>query len=189
MKIYIIDSSKEKLSYLESYFNGCEEVQCVCEDLHAFLSNNLVECVVSPANSFGIMDGGYDLAITEYFGDQLQERVQDFILNNFYGEQPVGTSFIIDAGKDNRTLIHTPTMRTPQKIKDPLVVYQCMRSTLMCALRNNVQSILIPMFGGGCGGVHPEVISEMMWRAYCQISNPPERIDWKYVEQHEIPYN
>ncbi|ECE9311446.1 phage tail protein, partial [Salmonella enterica subsp. enterica serovar Napoli] len=32
--------------------------------------------MVSTANSFGLMDGGVDAAITAYFGPQLQERVQ-----------------------------------------------------------------------------------------------------------------
>ena len=30
-----------------------------------------VECVLSLANSYGLMDGGYDLAITDYFGWKL----------------------------------------------------------------------------------------------------------------------
>ena len=41
-----------------------------------------VECVVSPANSYGFMDGGYDLAITNYFGEALMEKVQRLIIKN-----------------------------------------------------------------------------------------------------------
>ena len=145
-----------------------------------------VQCVVSPANAFGLMDGGYDLAITEWFGNQLQERVQQYIIHHFYGEQPVGTSFLIDAGKDGQSLIHTPTMRTPQQILDPQVIYQCMRTTLMCAAEHNIESIVIPMFGGLTGGVRPQLVADMMWRAYQQLKNPPERIDWNYVEEVEI---
>lgn len=33
-----------------------------------FMDTYDVECVVSPANSFGLMDGGYDLTITMWFG-------------------------------------------------------------------------------------------------------------------------
>src|SRR5690606_12862050 len=69
------------------------------------------ECLASPANSFGLMDGGMDQAITDYFGDQLQQRVQQYIIDEYYGEQPIGTSFIIGT-KDERIpyLAHTPTM-------------------------------------------------------------------------------
>ena len=52
------------------------------------------DCMVSAANSFGLMDGGVDLAITNYFGGSLQSRVQQVILEHYNGEQPVGTSFI-----------------------------------------------------------------------------------------------
>ena len=186
MKIYIIDNDFDKLKYAQLYFHGYEDVECVCSELADFLNSNPVECVVSPANAYGLMDGGYDLAITEYFGDQLQKRVQQHIIDHYYGEQPIGTSFIIDSGIPGRTVIHTPTMRTPQEIKDPLVVYQCMRTTLICALQNNVQSILIPLFGGGCGDVQPKLLAELMWKAYLQIQKPPKEITWRYANQNEI---
>ena len=186
MKIYIINRGEVQLRYVKLYFHGEPNVECVAAEFDEFLRSNPVQCIVSPANAFGLMDGGYDLAITHYFGDQLQKRVQQHIIEHYYGEQPVGSSFMIDTGKEGRNLIHTPTMRTPQPIKDPLVIYQCMRTTLMCAYENNVDSILIPLFGGGCGEVHPKLIAEMMWKAYDQIHNPPKRLDWDYVEEHEI---
>ena len=46
------------------------------------------DCLVSPANSFGLMDGGMDAAITRFFGDGLQQRVQQRILAEYLGEQP-----------------------------------------------------------------------------------------------------
>lgn len=186
MKIYIINRGEVQLRYVKLYFHGESNVECVAAEFDEFLRSNPVQCIVSPANAFGLMDGGYDLAITHYFGNQLQKRVQQHIIDHYYGEQPVGTSFMIDAGKEGRKLIHTPTMRTPQPIKDPLVIYQCMRTTLMCAYENNLDSLLIPLFGGGCGEVQPKIIAEMMWKAYDQIHNPPKKLDWDYVEEHEI---
>lgn len=185
MKIVFIDKGELKLRYLRAYFTGVPEVEFVAGDLETFLRTNPVQCIVSPANAYGLMDGGYDLAITNYFGDQLPQRVQQHIIDHYYGEQPVGTSFLIDAGRDGRSLIHTPTMRTPQRIRDPLVIYQCMRATLMCAMEHNVESILIPMFGGGCGDVHPKLIAEMMWRAYDQLQNPPKKLSWDYALSRE----
>ena len=96
-------------------------------------------------------------------------------------------SFIIDAGKDGRTLIHTPSMRSPQTIREPLIIYQCVRTSLMCALQNNVKSILIPMFGAGTGGVDFGLVADLTFRAYEQIMNPPTEIDWDYVDKNYIP--
>ena len=187
-KIYLLERNPQKCGFLAPYFDDATEVEIVCDDFQHFMQTHQVQCVVSLANAFGLMDGGYDLAITEWFGNQLQERVQRYIINHFYGEQPVGTSFLIDAGKDGQALIHTPTMRTPQRILDPRVIYQCMRTTLMCAAEHGINNMVIPMFGGATGEVRPQLAAEMMWKAYQQLKNTPERIDWDYVETVEIVF-
>lgn len=67
------------------------------------------DCMVSPANAFGLMDGGIAAAITAFFGSQLQRRVQAHILKHYLGEQPVGTSFIIETTHPQHPfLAHTP---------------------------------------------------------------------------------
>ena len=189
MRIYVIDKSESKIRCVQQYFQGVPEVECVAEELDVFLRSNSVQCIVSPGNSYGLMDGGYDLAITRYFGDQLQQRVQRHIIDHYYGEQPVGTSFIIDAGRNGQKLIHTPTMRTPYFIREPLFIYQCMRTTLICAMENNVESILLPLFGGGCGQVHPERVAVMMRKAYDQLQDLPKKLDWRYAEKHDIVFD
>ena len=56
----------------------------------------------------------------------------------------------------------------------------------MCAIENNVRSILLPLFGGGCGGISPQVIGDMMSRVYKQLIDVPKELNWRYVEKHEI---
>ena len=143
-----------------------------------FMEDHQVDCVVSPGNSYGLMDGGYDLAISEWFDWKQQDIVQRYILDHFYGEQPVATSFIVDIEATGIKLIHTPTMRKPGPIVDENVVYQCMRTTLITAHKNKVASIVIPAFGGQCGNVKPQVLCNLMYNAYLQIKNPPEEISW-----------
>lgn len=128
------------------------------------------------------VDGGrLCAAITAWFGEQLPKRVQRYILENYYGEQPVGTSFLIDARRDGQKLIHTPTMRVPSKILDPAVVYQSMRTTLMTALGAGVRSLVIPVFGGRTGRVPDELAAKMMWLGYHQIMRPNRTIDRETV--------
>lgn len=180
MKIYILEIDKVKANVFKNVFKN-EDVEVVCDDFTSFMKKNKVECIVSPANAYGLMDGGYDLAITNWFGEQLQKRVQKYILDNFYGEQPVGSSFIIDAGKDNQKLIHTPTMRVPSKIIDTSIIYQCMRTTLITAIKSNVKSIVVPVFGGLTGGVDSLTATKLMWLGYKQVTNPNKTIDWDVV--------
>ena len=120
----------------EDTFRGYRGIAVHCCDFKAFVEQQPeIDAVVSPANSYGLMDGNYDLAITDKYGPELAERVRTVIMERFYGEQPVGTSFSVPIpGHEDILLIHTPTMRVPTPIVDPLVVYQCMRTTLMEAM-------------------------------------------------------
>lgn len=185
MEIYLIERDFNKFKYLQLYFKD-ENVILVNESFEKFIKNTRVQCVVSPANSFGLMDGGYDLALTKWYGKELQERVQKYIIENYYGEQPVGSSFIIETRKDNQYLIHTPTMRTPEKIVDTRVIYQCMRTTLMVAKENDIKSVLIPMFGGLTGCVRPQVVAEMMYLGYRQIMGNHKEISWDIIEELKL---
>ena len=51
--------------------------------------------MVSPANSFGIMDGGLDLAIRDTLGLVVQHRVQRTIVDRHHGELPIGCAEIV----------------------------------------------------------------------------------------------
>jgi O-acetyl-ADP-ribose deacetylase (regulator of RNase III) len=187
MKIYLLSINKGIVKCWEEFFHNEPNVSVVCSDFAEFMRTTHVDCVVSPANSFGLMDGGYDAAITKWFGEQLQQRVQQYIIDKLHGEQITGTSFIIDSGKGNQYIIHTPSMRTPQKIREPLIIYNCMRSCLITAHENNIKSIVIPAFGALTGGVPANIVAELMYKAYMQIKTPPpQSISWDYVNENKL---
>ena len=56
MKIYIINRGEVQLRYTKLYFHGEANVECVAAEFDEFLRSNPVQCIVSPANSFGLMD-------------------------------------------------------------------------------------------------------------------------------------
>ena len=172
MTIYLLSRDLEMFLEWKQHFEECPDVDVVMDDFAHFMDNHKVQCLVSPANSYGCMDGGYDAAIIDYLGPALEKEVQKYIKENFYGEQPVGTSFLIDIPGSEQKLIHTPTMRLPSKIKEPEIVYQCMRTTLMEAIKNKVESIVIPAFGGATGMIPYSTIAKLMKKGYDQIKNP-----------------
>lgn len=196
MKIYLLDINKEMTDAWSKYFEETG-VEIVNEDFATFIKNHPdIEAIVSPANSFGLMDGGYDKAITNYYGPQLMEHVKYKIIHEFGGEQPVGTSISVpivnrfytkrleDEDREiicNPILIHTPTMRTPEEITDYRIVYQCMRTTILEAINQGVESIVIPAFGGCTGKVPPNIIAKMMFLAYNQLCHPPKELTWGYA--------
>ena len=60
-------------------------------------------------------------------------------------------------------------MRLPSPIKDPFIIYQCMRTTMMMAINNRIKSIVIPAFGGATGRLEPRVIAKYMRLGYEQV--------------------
>lgn len=199
MKIYLLSINKSSTDAWEKYFRQfptSDDIEIVNDDFANFMDTHPdIEAIVSPANAFGLMDGGYDLAITNYFGDGLMKDVQDTIINEWYGEQPVGTSITVPIkNRIIRTqsgatkcalLIHTPTMRTPERITDSRIIYQCMRTTLIEALKQKVESIVIPAFGGQCGKVSSNTVAKMMFLAYKQICYHPNELNWEYARHIE----
>src|ERR1700722_17603189 len=102
-------------------FTGLPGVRIVrgrFEDLEAH------DCFVTAGNAFGLMTAGIDAAVVRYFGEDLMHRVQQRILDQFFGEQPVGTAFILSTDHpDVPFLAHSPTMRVPGSIEGTDKVY------------------------------------------------------------------
>ncbi len=185
MKIILLDNKSPMCLAWKKYFKDIPNVKVVNEDIEYYDLSN-IDCLVSPANSYGLMDGGYDLALTRMFGNDLQHAVQNYIIDNLYGEQQVGSSIIVDIPNTNKKLIHTPTMRIPSPIVDSEIIYTSMRSTLMCALNNNIKTIIIPAFGGATGMVPFNTIAREMYKAYIQIFNITINVhSWRDVEKRD----
>ncbi len=184
MKIYIVTIDSYAYTVFKTMFLMYKNVEVVKEDFVSFMNKYPnVECIVSPANAYGHMDGGYDAAISDYLGWDFQNKVQQYIKDHYYGEQIVGTSFIIEAPY-NKKLIHTPTMIVPEIIKDKRVVYLSMRSSLICALQNNINSLVLPPFGAGTGEVKIEDAAKMMIAGYKQILDA-ENLNYTYFDERK----
>jgi O-acetyl-ADP-ribose deacetylase (regulator of RNase III) len=91
-----------------------------------------VDAVVSPANSFGFMDGGIDLLYSHRFGWHLQERLQKLIREKYHGELLIGQAEIVET--DNPQIpfvISAPTMRVPMILKDSVNPYLAARAVFL----------------------------------------------------------
>ena len=169
MKIYLLDNNPLVTAAWAQYFGSEPEFSVMTDDFKHFMDNNKVECVVSPGNSKGIMRGGYDFAISEYFGWELTDRVQEHIVKHYKGLQKPGTAFIIAIPNSKIKLIHCPTMVKPSVIKNPKVVKDCTIATLQLAKKHKINSIVIPAFGGFTGKVNPNDLAKLMYEGYQQI--------------------
>lgn len=171
-KIFLLDINRAMINCWNEAFVNCGDVYVVNKDFKTFISkNDEVDGIVSPGNSFGLMDGGYDKAISEYFGDALYEAVQNKIMECFWGEQPVGSCLSLQIPNTKKILLHTSTMRTPEVIIDPRIIYSCMRTTLVETEKNSIKQVVVPAFGGMTGRVPRKIIAQMMREAYDDVNN------------------
>ena len=142
-----------------------------------------VECdaVVSPANSFGFMEGGVDAAYVERFGVRIAMRVREQILEHYGGELLGGEAGIVETGDRNVPfLICAPTMRVPMRISDTVNPYLAARAVFRLvehghflgapfpgvAVNDLVRVVAMPGLGTGTGGVAAEACANQVRAAY-----------------------
>jgi O-acetyl-ADP-ribose deacetylase (regulator of RNase III) len=135
------------------------------------------DAVVSPANSFGFMDGGIDMVYSQYFGWQVQERLQNLIRSVHKGELLVGAAEIVET--DNLRipyLIAAPTMRVPMILGNTINPYLAARAALLLikhgtfatgglkgkAVSSFVDSVAFPGLGTGVGRVGPNTCARQV---------------------------
>ncbi|WP_375562327.1 macro domain-containing protein [Bernardetia sp. OM2101] len=190
-KLILIDPNPVLCNEWKKPFKNYKEVEIVngyFEELEEF------DCMVSAANSFGLMDGGVDYAIIKYFGADLEKRVQQKIIEKYRGEQPVGTSMIVETKHNKHPFIaHTPTMRVPLTISRTDNVYKAMFALLLSVHYHNneaknqikINTVACCGLGTATGRVSEDEAARQMQLAYKNFKNPPSRIDWNYASQRQ----
>jgi O-acetyl-ADP-ribose deacetylase (regulator of RNase III) len=189
LKLILVDPKQALCDALRERFNGLPNVEVINGKFEHLA---IYDCMVSAANSFGLMDGGVDAAITQFFGYELQARVQKRIVDEFLGEQPVGTSIIVETDHPKHPFIaHTPTMRVPMDIAHTDHVYLAMWAMLLAVRQHNFKSdkkinmIACPGLGTATGHVPYRQAARQMALAYEHFLNPPSNLDWRFADKRQ----
>jgi O-acetyl-ADP-ribose deacetylase (regulator of RNase III) len=193
MKLVVVDRGKEFCDVAQWQFRSHPEVQIVCgrfEDLPSF------DCVVTAGNSFGLMDAGMDLAVVRFFGRHVMDRIQKQILDDYLGEQPVGTCIIVPTDHPTHPFVaHAPTMRVPMNIQGSDHVYLAMWAALTAVHRYNLSAtrkidcLACPGLGTGTGGMDSLEAALQLCLAYEHFLKPPQFINPSVAQQrHERIY-
>jgi O-acetyl-ADP-ribose deacetylase (regulator of RNase III) len=150
------------------------------------------DCFVTAGNAFGLMTAGIDAAVVRRFGEGLMQRVQHRILDEFFGEQPVGTAFVIPTDDQSLPfLAHAPTMRVPGSINGTDQVYAATWAALLAIQAHNraagqrIEVVTFPAMGTGFGGVPFGEAARQMAVAYRHFLEPPHRLDWDFVAERQ----
>jgi O-acetyl-ADP-ribose deacetylase (regulator of RNase III) len=166
MALKIILSAVEK-ELFDAWKTFCEDLPNV-EIYHGSILDLSVDAVVSPANSYGFMDGGIDLLYSHRFGWHVQERLQKIIKQKHHGELLIGQAEIIETDVDQIPfVIASPTMRVPMILKDTVNPYLAARAVFLLIehgtffdgnykgepIKDFVQSVAFPGLATGIGRV------------------------------------
>lgn len=146
------------------------------ETYHGPITDLVVDAVVSPANSFGFMDGGVDRHYTFFFGDALQRELQRQIADSRMGELLVGQSMLISTRHEKIPfLISAPTMRVPMRIHDPYDIVLASKAAVIEATNHEFESVAFPGMGTGVGGLSPLVAVNAFHTGVLEVTNPREQ--------------
>ena len=187
-KITLIDSNSSLCEAWRNAFSDYPEVDVLAGDYF----QRDADAIVSPANSFGFMDGGLDLAIKEELGHKVEEDIQKVIVDKYHGEMPVGCAEIIETTNNRwKHMIAAPTMRVPEHIGFTLNPYIAFRAILIAINTHNKDDTKTPIktliccgLGTGVGSVTPTRCAGHMRAAYKMI-NEPAKIS-SYNQTHKI---
>ena len=172
IKLILVDQNNSVVNAWKAVF---AEYEGLVEIQKGDLFEAKCDAIVSPANSFGFMDGGLDLKISQHFGWHIQQRVQEKIKREHYGELLVGQATIVETDDfEIPFVIAAPTMRVPMALTHSVNAYLAMKAALRVVLygvledgeevRTYVRRLAVPGLGTGVGQMEPRVSA---WQIRC----------------------
>jgi O-acetyl-ADP-ribose deacetylase (regulator of RNase III) len=189
IELWLAIPDAEMCRAFEAAFDGLPRVR-ILEQRYEELAPH--DCFVTAGNSFGMMTAGIDATVVHVHGQQLMRRVQQRILDDYLGEQPIGTAFIEPTGSSEQPwLAHAPTMRVPGGIDGTDRVYAATWGAFIAIDAHNrandpIRTVAMPAMGTGFGGVPAGEAARQMAAAYRHYLDPPTTLDWDVVTARHV---
>ncbi len=163
MKLVLVDQDHLLVNHWKKEFAPWSEVDVAAGNILSLAHN----AIVSPANGYGIMDGGIDLLYLQYFGMGVQDRVLDAISRRQEGYLPVGASVVVKTDDPKiQYLVVAPTMLVPEQVS-PANAFFAMSAALRAASNTaGIRHLYCPGLGTGTGQIPPESAATEMANAY-----------------------
>lgn len=183
---HLCDLDKKIVDEWKIYFEGFVNFKFYnCDIFSVPVSDNTVNAIVSPANSFGDLQGGIDYVYYKHFGHALEERLQRIIMDEKYGELVVGDALILPIlGDKYKYFISAPTMRVPMNVENTPNAYLAFRATLIELVKFNkenkqyeINHVVCPGLATSIGKLSAEYCAKQMLYAYTTMIQPNYDLD------------
>jgi len=182
MHYLLIDRNPSMVSAWKEFFIENENLKILEGDI----TEVSCDAIVSPANSFGFMDGGVDNVISLRLGWDLQLDLQKKIKQLPEGELLVGKALTIETGDDLIPyLISAPTMRVPMNfnISTSINAYLAMKAVLIETKKHpKIEYVAILGFCTGIGKMKHRIAAMQMFQAFKEIVEE-EKMDFNSYEE------
>ena len=173
--------------------NGLKDmftVQTFTGDIREIKVNQPCTAYVSPANSFGYMDGGIDAVYMEMF-EGIEQKVMNELkvhkLTTALGRhyQPIGSALLVRVS-DTQYLISAPTMWLPENVSKTRNAYWAFRAILHLLYKANrklpkkkrIRTVICPGLCTGCGFMPPKISASQIFQAiddHCAGQEYPDK--------------
>ncbi|MBD2570158.1 Hpt domain-containing protein [Anabaena lutea] len=173
LKLILIDSKAFLCRAFADYFEGLPNVKIVngtFEELPFF------DCIVTAASSLNSANS-IDATVLNFFGKDVETLLQQRIQEEYLGDQPIGTSLIVETNHILHPFIaHSPTLRMQMSMAGKDHVYQGLWSTLLAIRKHNqtycnclqkqINTVVVPGLGTSPGSVPVDEVARQMSMAY-----------------------
>lgn len=181
--ILFCDRSNDFEEGFDLYLKKYDNISYNCCDFKEL--DGQFDCIVSPANSFAIFDGGMDAAINRYFHeiDRFIVKMQMQLLDKSGGYAQPGTCTLLETKVDKcKYIALCPTMIIPSVVTDYSIIYHCFWNLLIAINNHNktsdeenkIKNVLLTGLGTGVGNVSKMANAQLLDLA---ISNYLSYID------------
>jgi len=163
MRLHFVDNNPAVIEGLRKAFVDCNEVTIKEGSIFDYASCT----VVSPANSYGFMDGGIDKEYIRFFGLTPQDSLRKIIAQTDEGYLPIGSAIIVKTGNnDIPNMICAPTMIGPEVVRKENAFFAMAAILNISENKQYITDIYCPGLCTGVGGVSGQDAAEEMANAY-----------------------
>jgi len=170
-KVVLCDINPEMIKSWKKVFGDNEMFEIKEHTFNIF--ETCTDAIVSPANSLGIMRGGFDGVLNRHYGNTLEKCAQNRIDESYIDNKiPIGESILLSPKNGNfKIVIVAPTMEQPgTDISNTNNVYKAMLTILeSLKIWDDINTVTCMGLGTGVGGMSTDECATQMFKAWGDI--------------------
>lgn len=173
----LFDNNEKVVRAINREFDDIPRISVEYHDVKDLIKSGKLDIIVSPANSYGHMDGGIDEIYMEIFCDiqhNVMTKIRSYKIKDRFKLKylPVGSATLVETNNtDCPKLLCVPTMRIPGRLKEPDNIYFAFTAILRSTRNMKNVVIGVPGLGTGVGQISPEEFAFQMKTAYIDFIN------------------